>query len=228
MARRRRHLPRMAGHSAYRGHYRHNPAKSGGISWLPMVAIAAGAFLLMKPGGLGGVLGTGTSVAPAGYTYLGSGYYRGPDGQTYYRSPTTGQMAPATAGQVATGQVTQAGQQVLTGILPSVVSAATSLFDGLIKSAGGWFTTEQAPLTTSWGTVGGPIEGMGGAMPTQESLFAAEGGSVGWAPAPLPEFPDLTLTSPLWASYGSDSYQMSLELQPTPISINGSDQAGWW
>jgi hypothetical protein len=126
-------------------------------------------------------------------------------------------MAPATPTQAATGQVIGAGQQVLTGTLAAAVPAATSFFSGLVRSIGGLFNTDQAPLVTA------PLDPQ-----TSDVLFGSPSG-VGWAPAPLPEFPDLTLswapTEPLWdPAWG----QMSLDVQPAPVSINGSDQAGWW
>lgn len=148
-----------------------NPGK--GINWMPILLIGGAAFLFMRPSGLG--FGGGTSVLPPGYTYLGSGYYRGPDGQTYFRNPATGQMAPVSAAQMASGQVTQAGLGVVAGVLPVAASAATSFFTGLIRNLSGG-PAEVAPV-------------MGGSVTTSDAIRS--GGDVGMVPAPLPDFPEL-------------------------------------
>ncbi len=185
MARRRRHLPRMAGHSVYRGHYRHNPGK-GGMNWMPILLIGGAAFFLLpRLTGAGGLFGQGTSVLPAGYTYLGSGYYRGPDGQTYYRNPTTGQMAPATAQQVISGQLQQVGSGIVTSIVPTLASTATSLFGGLLRNLGGAFQTDQPVIQA--GTVEGDVLGTS-AYTGGYSDVLRSGSDVGVEPMPLPDF----------------------------------------
>jgi len=159
---------------------RRNPG--GGINWMPILLIGGAAFLLMQGGGLG-MLGRGTSVLPPGYTYLGSGYYRGPDGQTYYRSPTTGQMSPATAAQVASGQFTQAGQQVVSGVLTTAVPAVTSgivnIFGGLVKAIGGAFSDTQPSVVEPT---------VGYSSVSSADVLRESGGEVGYVPAPLPDF----------------------------------------
>lgn len=164
-----------------RRHYRRNPA--GGINWMPILLIGGAAIMFMRPGGLG--FGRGTSVLPAGYTYLGSGYYRGPDGQTYYRSPTSGQMAPVSGTQAVEGQLTQAGVNILTGVIPTVTTGITSLFKGLFTPAGGGAMTEQAPLGA--GVVEGDVLGTGAYTGGYADVLR-NGGEVGIIPAPLPDF----------------------------------------
>lgn len=238
MAHNPRYRHRMrSGRRSYRvpaDRFRPNPGRGGGMNWMPLLLIGGAAFFLLpRLTGAGGLFGAGTSVLPAGYTYLGSGYYRGPDGQTYYRSPTTGQMAPATAQQVAAAQVQQAGLNVLTGVLPTVTTGITSFFKGLFTNAGGGAMTEQAPLGA--GTVEGDVLGTG-AYTGGFSDVLRSGDEVGIVPTPLPDFPELTYAWPADESYYQDYYaayeepamEMSLELAPAPIAISDSGDYGGW
>jgi hypothetical protein len=216
-SRRGRHLPPMVGHKIVRGHYRHNPGR-GGTNWLPIIAIGAGAFLLMRSGGLGTMFGGGTSVLPAGYTYLGSGYYRSPTGQTMYRNPTTGQLTPVTAQQAVTGQLTQAGVQaggqILTQAMPQIVQAGASIFGSLAQSIAGLFQSDQAPVVSGTDTFSS----------TSDILRSGGSYDVGYVPPPLPPMESIFQEQ----YFAEPSYQMSLELAPAPVGINGTDQTGWW
>jgi hypothetical protein len=188
---RSRRLPPMAGHSIVRGgrHYRHNP---GGTNWMPIVLIGAAAiFLLPKltgAGGIGSMFG-GTSVLPTGYTYMGSGYYRGPDGQTYYRSPTTGQLQVASAG-AATGAIAQnAGYGLINTTIGAVTGGLTSLIKGIFAPGSGGPTTTQAGVTDP-SVVPGSLTWDPNQNYNEIPLDQpdAGGASVGLTPEPLPDF----------------------------------------
>ena len=193
-SRRRSHrLPPMAGHRIVRGgrHYRHNP---GGTNWMPIVLIGAAAFFLLPrltgAGGIGGMFG-GTSVLPAGYSYLGSGYYRGPDGQTYYRSPTTGQLAVASPSAATAAMAQNAGYGLINTTIGAATQGLTSLIRGIF-SPGAWTGTTQDPITG--GVIGGTVadttvEGGGSTVTAPDILSGQYGGaSVGLTPEPLPDF----------------------------------------
>jgi hypothetical protein len=190
-SRRRSHrLPPMAGHRIVRGgrHYRHNP---GGTNWMPIVLIGAAAFFLLPRLTGGTSLFGGTSVTPPGYTYLGSGYYRGPDGQTYYRSPTTGQMAPSSAA-AATGAMAQnAGYGLINTTIGAATQGLTSLIRGIF-TPGAWAGMTQEPI--GGGVIGGTVadttvEGGGMTVTAPDILSGQYGGaSVGLTPEPLPDF----------------------------------------
>jgi hypothetical protein len=188
---RSRRLPPMAGHRIVRGgrHYVHNP---GGTNWMPIVLIGAAAFFLLPrltgAGGVGGLFGT--SVLPAGYTYMGSGYYRGPDGQTYYRSPTTGQLAVASPA-AATGAIAQnAGYGLINTTIGAVTGGLTSLIKGIFAPSSG------GPVTTQAGVTDPSV--VPGSLTWDPNVSAAEipldqpslGGdtTVGLTPEPLPDF----------------------------------------
>lgn len=183
---RRRHLPPMAGHKIVRGHYRHNPA--GGTNWMPIVLIGAAAFFLLPrltgAGGLGTMFGT--SVLPPGYTYMGSGYYRGPDGQTYYRSPTTGQLSVASPGAATTAIAQNAGYGLINTTIGAVAGGLTSLIKGIFTPSSGAPMTSQPSVSDSTVTPG--------AMsfdPNQYQEIPLDqpgGASVGLTPEPLPDF----------------------------------------
>jgi len=233
-----RSRPHLAGCPRKHGtrHYRHNPGKGGGMNWMPILLIGGAAFFLLpRLTGAGGMFGAGTSVLPAGYTYLGSGFYRGPDGQTYYRSPTTGQMTPATTQQVMAAQAQQVGTSFATAIIPTATTAITSLFGGLVKSLGGAFQTDQQPLGSPAGTVEGDILGTGASSGGYSDVLRS-GGEVGIVPAPLPEFPELTYSWPAdesyyqdyYAAYEQPSYEMTIDLAPAPVSVESYDESGWF
>lgn len=188
---RRRHLPPLVGHRVYRGHYRHNP----GTNWMPLVLIGAAVFLLPKLMGtsglpFGGLLGT--SVTPPGFTYLGSGYYRGPDGQTYYRSPTTGQMAVSSPGAATQAMATNVGYGLVNTTIGAAGGALTSLIRGIFAPS-----TAQAAVSdpsVSGGTVADTTVAGGGATVTAPDVLSGSytppdgGTSVGLTPAPMPDF----------------------------------------
>lgn len=188
--RRARHLPRLAGHSIVRGHYRHNP---GGTNWMPIVLIGAAVFLLPRLMGTSGLPfgGFGTSVTPPGYTYLGSGYYRGPDGQTYYRSPTTGQMAVSSPAAATQAMATNVGYGLINTTIGAAGGALTSLIRGIFAP-----TTTQPSITDpsiAGGTVQDYTVAGGGSSVTAPDILSgsyAYGGpsDVGLTPTPMPDF----------------------------------------
>lgn len=193
-SRRRSHrLPPMAGHRIVRGgrHYVHNP---GGTNWMPLVLIGAAVFLLPRLMGTSGLPfgGFGTSVTPPGYTYLGSGYYRGPDGQTYYRSPTTGQMAVSSPAAATQAMATNVGYGLINTTIASAGGALTSLIRGIFSP-----TTSQPSISdpsVTGGTVADTTVAGGGATVTAPDVLGASytppdgGTSVGLTPAPMPDF----------------------------------------
>jgi hypothetical protein len=184
----------MVGHKTVRGgrHYRHNP---GGTNWMPIVLIGAAAFFLLPrltgAGGISTMFG-GTSVLPAGYTYMGSGYYRGPDGQTYYRSPTTGQLQVASAG-AATGAIAQnAGYGLINTTVGAVTGGLTSLIRGIFAPGSGGPTTTQGGVTDPSVVPGSlawqPVTGSEVPSPDAPGAGYVGGASVGVTPEPLPDF----------------------------------------
>jgi hypothetical protein len=100
-------------------------------------------------------------------------------------------MAPVGPGQAITGQVTQAGMNVLTGILPTVTTGITSFFKGLFTPAAGGALTEQAPIGA--GTVEGDVLGTGAWSGGFSDVLRSDGyngGGAAWGvePTPLPDF----------------------------------------
>lgn len=156
---------------------------------MPIVLIGAAAiFLLPKLTGAGGMstMFGGTSVMPPGYQYMGSGYYRGPDGQTYYRSPTTGQLQVASAG-AATGAIAQnAGYGLINTTIGAVAGGLTSLIKGIFSPASGGPISTQ-PGVTAPSVSPGSMTWDPYASEPQLDLWSG-GALVGLAPEPLPEF----------------------------------------
>lgn len=166
--RRRRKLPRMAGHRIVRGHYRHNPGRrgggGGGIGMMPLLLIGGAAyFLFMRPGG---AFGATAQPAIPGYTALGGNYYRNQaTGQTVYRNPTTGTMTTATGAIAPSGVPTwlqptvQAGAQAIPqlgiglvqGLTGALTSGIRSLFGdtSVVGTSAGAVATESGALTTT-------------------------------------------------------------------------------
>jgi hypothetical protein len=203
-------LPPLAGHRIVRGgrHYRHNP---GGTNWMPLVLIGAAVFLLPKLMGtsglpFGGLLGT--SVTPPGFTYLGSGYYRGPDGQTYYRSPTTGQMAVSSPASASAAMAQNVGYGLINTTIGAAGGALTSLIKGIFSpqtyqaavndpsvaggtvadtsvSGGGATVTAPDVLSGAY-NVPVPIDTSTGQLTLDTTLGSAS--DVGLTPAPMPDF----------------------------------------
>src|SRR5512137_115866 len=151
--RRGRHLPPMVGHKIVRGHYRYNPAMAvggyggatfmggnprrhhrnpgGGTNWTMIILLAGAAWMFLGRGaGFGGLP---TSITPAGYTYLGSGYYRGPDGQVYLRG-SSGQLSPASNQSAAEAQLQTLGIQTATGVAGAAIGGLSLLLKGAINS----------------------------------------------------------------------------------------------
>jgi hypothetical protein len=154
---------------------------------------------------------------PPGYTPIGSGLYRAPDGGVYARNPQTGQMVRAPAGsqptsatdlltragislipQVASGLATWvsglfSGQHTATGLLPGTPMGDTTSLPGGGVSAG-------APPDILTGNYLPPLtplpdeifEPWGGIMPESDYLFAEE----------LPPLTDL----PTYPMYSYDYY----------------------
>lgn len=182
------HRDRYARRRRRNPYYRYNPGGKGGTNWLLIGGIGVGAFFLMRSGALGNLFGGG--VVPAGYTQIGGGYYRGPDGALYQRSATTGTMVRS-ATQAAPGssveqQLIAAGSRLAMPLLTGGISALGNWLGGLFT---GGSATGAVPSTE------------GEIVASQGSIFGDWGGGL----APLPEIPDLQL-SDWWNAPDSGSW----------------------
>ncbi len=155
------------GGNPHRRRYHHNP---GGTNMLMIAGLAVGAFMLMRGGGLGGILPT-TSITPPGYTYLGSGYYRGPNGQVYLRG-TSGQLTPASNQSAAEAQLQTLGIQTATGVAGAAIGGLSLLLKGAIGSlfapASGGPTAVAPSLNDPTVTATAPTSDFSGMVPTAE------------------------------------------------------------
>lgn len=193
--RRRHHNPKSAPRRRSSG----GGGRGGGTNWGMIALIGGGAFLLMKSGALGSVLGGSTSAlsqqllsnpAAAGYTDLGNGYYRNnATGQTIYRNPQTGTVQ-ATGSAVPAGTSPwlapfyQIGQAAIPAVAGGVASGIASLFNPSTWS--NWFSDSgSGDLGTAIGS------GTSAAVPDILS-----GGSA-WA---LPALPDTSLSVGDWST----------------------------
>lgn len=171
-----------------------------------LILLAGGAFLLLRGGGLTNLFG---GTAPAGFTAVGGGYYRGPDGRYYTRS-ATGQMVPTTTSFTPTG-VTWLDRLLGAGVQAGVqtIPAATS---GLVSWIGGLFTTSPASATTPLpplGTAGELLPG-GGYTVTAPDILSG----VYYPPLPpLEPLPNLTVSD--WMSVPIDYSAFELSGVPT-------------
>jgi hypothetical protein len=134
-----RHAPRANTRRRYRarrnpyGSYQRNPSSGTNIALIALVA--GGAFLLMGGTRLfGGMLGTPAAVPP-GYTPVGNGLYRAPNGAIVARDPNTGQMVMSPAGYAPTSAedlLTRAG----ISLIPTAAQGLASFISGLFHSGG--------------------------------------------------------------------------------------------
>lgn len=128
-----------------RNPYRHNPGK-GGTNWLLIGGIAAGAFFLLpKMMGTAGanplaaLFGGTPAGVPAGYTPIGNGLYRAPNGAVVARNPQTGQMVMAPAGSNPTSAedlLTRAGISMIPSVANNLASWISSMFGTQQTSTG--------------------------------------------------------------------------------------------
>lgn len=195
-ARRRRHR---------RNPYHRNPGK--GTNWLLIGGLAVGAFFLLPrltaSGGILSSLGIGTPAAvPAGFTPVGSGLYRAPNGTLYARNPSTGQMVPAPVGTTPTSAedlLTRAGISLIPTVANNLASWIGSLFSTQQTSTGA--------VDMGSGIVGG-TSGGGGSVTSPDVLSGA------YIP-PIEPIPDLGATD--WGSlFGGGSGGYSLWGSETP------------
>lgn len=125
--------------------YRRNPS-IGGIGVGTLALLGVGGFLAYRYFTGGGSLFGPTAPAsvPQGFVPIGSGLYRGPDGATYARNPTTGAMVRAPVGSQppdAEALLTQAG-------IALIPQGANMLANWI----GGLFGTQRTATTPSAGT----------------------------------------------------------------------------
>lgn len=171
-----------------------NPGGKGGTNWLLIGGIAVGAFFLLKGGALGSIFG---ASAPAGYSSIGGGYYRGPDGALYQQNPSTGGMVRS-ATQAAPGssveqQLIAAGSRLAMPLLTGGVTALGKWLGSLWSGSGSGSATGALPST--------PLD-----QNTSDVLFGSPG------LAPLPALPELGLSD--WWNTGTGSDWWNSSVQP--------------
>lgn len=171
-----------------RNPYRRNPGR-GGTNWLLIGGIAAGAFFLLPKmmgsagaNPLSALFGGAPAGVPAGYTPIGNGLYRAPNGAIVARNPQTGQMVMAPAGSQPTSAedlLTRAGISMIPSVANNLASWISSMF-----------STQQ---TSTGAVVGGGIpggtSGGGGSVTSPDVLSGSY----------LPPIPPLPSGGDLWA-----------------------------
>lgn len=192
-----RHRRNPRGHAATRTVYVQGGG-GGGTNWGMIALIGGGAFLLMRSGALGSILGGGAgTVTPSqltanGYTDLGNGYYRSnTTGQTVYRNPATGQVQPIGSSTIADPWLRTATQ--------IAASAAPGIVQGITQGIGALFNPDtwsglfggSGPVM-DLGTGGAVDTGTGSLSTASPDILSGGGGYV----TPLPPLPDLTLGTP--------------------------------
>lgn len=172
-----------------RRRYRRNPGRGGGggTNWLLIGGLAAGAFFLLprltSGGGLTTLFGGGPATVPSGYTPIGQGLYRAPNGAVVARHPQTGQMIMAPSGSQPTSAedlLVRAGISLIPSVANNLASWVSSMFSTQQTATGAVTTLPPLPA------VSGPYEEWGGAMPGEGSIF---GGGEGGAVPDLPPLP---------------------------------------
>lgn len=150
-----------------RNPYRRNPGK-GGTNWLLIGGLAAGAFFLLPKmlGSAGAnplstLFGGAPAGVPAGYTPIGNGLYRAPNGAVVARNPQTGQMVMAPAGSQPTSAedlLARAGISMIPSVANNLASWISSMF-----------TTQQTSTGAVVGLPGG-TSGGGGSVTSPDVL----------------------------------------------------------
>lgn len=186
-----------------RNPYRHNPGKGGGTNWLLIGGLAAGAFFLLPKltasGGILSSLGIGAPTGvPPGYTPIGNGLYRAPNGAIVARNPQTGQMVMAPAGSQPTSAadlLTRAGISMIPSVANNLASWISSMF-----------STQQTSTGAVIGLPGGTVGSAGGSVTAPDILS----GSYLPPLAPLPE------SDMLWGggSISDEEYAWAMDLPP--------------
>lgn len=208
---------------------RRNPSRrnpGGGTNWLLIGGLAMGAFFLLpKLMGTAGAnplstfFGGGTATVPPGYTPIGNGLYRAPNGAIVARNPQTGQMVMAPAGSVPTSAedlLTRAGISLIPSVANNLASWISSMFSTQ-QTATGAITTPLDPATSDvlFGSPSlpplaplpdsGGYSFWGGSSPADESLF---GGDEGWPPlTEMPTYPVYDWGTD-WGSYEYGDYEV--------------------
>jgi hypothetical protein len=183
-----------------RNPYRRNPGR-GGTNWLLIGGLAAGAFFLLPKlmgtagaNPLAALFGGTPAGVPAGYTPIGNGLYRAPNGAIVARNPQTGQMVMAPAGSVPTS-----AEDLLTRAGISLIPSTANI---LASWVGSLFSTQQTSTGAVVGLPGGTVGGAGGTVTAPDVLSGSY-----LPPDGLPPLVDLP-TYPVfdWATIDSGSY----------------------
>lgn len=138
--RRRRHRnPRAASREVVVHRSSGSSSSRGGMGMGTVALIGGAAFLFLTPTGraLASRFTGGYSV-PAGYTPIGNGLYRGPDGRIYAMNPSTGQMVASPTGVTPTSAedlLLKAGITIGSAALPGLISWIGSLFGTSVSGA---------------------------------------------------------------------------------------------
>lgn len=220
-----------------RNPYHRNPGK--GTNWLLIGGLAVGAFFLLPrltaSGGILSSLGIGTPAAvPSGFTPVGSGLYRAPNGTLYARNPSTGQMVPAPMGTTPTSAedlLTRAGISLIPSVANNLASWIGSLFStqqtstgavdmgsGIVGGTSGGGGSVTSPDVLS-GAYIPPIEPMGTTGPIDwGNLFGGGSGEPsfslwGSSPPPLTDIP----TYPTYDLWNNQSF----DFDPTAYDLPG-------
>lgn len=171
-----------------RNPYHRNPGK--GTNWLLWGGLAVGAFFLLPrmvgsagANPLSTLFGGGAAAVPPGYTPIGNGLYRAPNGAIVARNPQTGQMVMAPAGSQPTSAedlLARAGISMIPSVANNLASWISSMFSTQQTSTG-------AVVGSTVGVPGGTVGGEGGTVTAPDILS----GSYLPPLPPLPEGPGL-------------------------------------
>lgn len=208
--------------------YRRNPGK-GGTNWLLIGGLAAGAFFLLPKlmgtagaNPLSALFGGGAAAGvPAGYTPIGNGLYRAPNGAVVARNPQTGQMVAAPAGSQPTSAedlLTRAGISMIPSVANNLASWISSMFSTQQTATGALAPLDQATSDVLFGSpdlppltplpYDSPLWGSGGSM-SQEEYEWTVGSGAGLPPlTEIPTYPVFDYGNYDWGSYQYDPYEL--------------------
>ena len=190
-----------------RNPYRRNPGR-GGTNWLLIGGLAAGAFFLLPKlmgtagaNPLAALFGGTAAGVPAGYTPIGNGLYRAPNGAIVARNPQTGQMVMAPAGSVPTS-----AEDLLTRAGISLIPSTANI---LASWVGSLFSTQQTSTGAVVGLPGGTVGGAGGTVTAPDVLSGSYLPPDGLPPlVDLPTYPVFDWATIDSGSYAYDAYEL--------------------
>lgn len=224
---RRRRNPTRWGNS---GAFSPNPG-GGTTKWLLIGGAAVAGLYFLGPQ-LSNLFGGGSSV-PSGFTAVGGGLYRGPDGALYARNPSTGQMVKAPTGTTPTSAedlLMRAGVQLLPGATNMLSDWVRGLFT--TSATGAPSATTPRPGATTGGTSGSsfPTGSLTSALPALPGLISTGTGLISGSGSSLSELPSLPAGDAWWDTIGVDNSMGDWWDQPidAPLPWDTLDGGAWW